>query len=117
MTRFMDNLQTEVLEMEFQEFSRGMATISESEFAKILMRYTKISSEDHKEYIDRVTENIKQDTVSRNRIVYCIETTPERLQYPIGLDLSPVQMEWDPTKKIETKERWFWLKEQSHKNP
>ncbi|XP_064636149.1 calcium uptake protein 3, mitochondrial-like isoform X8 [Lineus longissimus] len=61
--RFMDNLQTEVLEMEFQEFSRGMATISESEFAKILMRYTKISSDDHKEFIDRVGENIKEDSV------------------------------------------------------
>ncbi|GFR65127.1 mitochondrial calcium uptake family, member 3b [Elysia marginata] len=37
--RFMENLQSEVIEMEFLEFSRGLNTISEVEFARILLRY------------------------------------------------------------------------------
>ena len=39
---FMENLQTEVLEMEFLEFSKGLATITELDFAKILLRYTQL---------------------------------------------------------------------------
>ena len=38
--KFMENLQTEVLELEFNEFSRGFETISEEDFARILLRYT-----------------------------------------------------------------------------
>lgn len=38
--RFMENLQHEVLELEFHEFSKGHDTISELDFAKILLRYT-----------------------------------------------------------------------------
>lgn len=38
--RFMDNLQTEVLELEFYEFSKGNIAITEVDFAKILLRYT-----------------------------------------------------------------------------
>ena len=38
--RFMENLQEEVLEIEFQEFAKGYHKISEVEFAKILLRYT-----------------------------------------------------------------------------
>ena len=37
---FMENLQHEVLELEFHEFSKGCDTISELDFAKILLRYT-----------------------------------------------------------------------------
>ena len=36
----MENLQTEVLEMEFQEFAKGANTINEIDFARILLRYT-----------------------------------------------------------------------------
>lgn len=36
----MDNLQTEVLELEFYEFSKGNIAITEVDFAKILLRYT-----------------------------------------------------------------------------
>lgn len=36
--RFMDNLQTEVLQMEYQEFSKGAKTITELDFARILLR-------------------------------------------------------------------------------
>lgn len=38
--KFMDNLQTEVLELEFYEFSKGNLAITEVDFAKILLRYT-----------------------------------------------------------------------------
>uniref|UniRef100_A0A8D8VW60 Calcium uptake protein 3, mitochondrial n=1 Tax=Cacopsylla melanoneura TaxID=428564 RepID=A0A8D8VW60_9HEMI len=38
--RFMENLQTEVLEMEFQEFAKGAEVISELDFARIMLRYT-----------------------------------------------------------------------------
>ncbi|KAH7947221.1 hypothetical protein HPB52_008487 [Rhipicephalus sanguineus] len=54
--RFMDNLQTEVLELEFTEFSRGMPTISEVDFARILLRYTYIHSANYEAYIDRVKD-------------------------------------------------------------
>lgn len=41
----MENLQTEVLEMEFNEFSKGAPTISEMDFARILLRYTYLSTD------------------------------------------------------------------------
>ncbi|XP_067121661.1 calcium uptake protein 3, mitochondrial isoform X3 [Centruroides vittatus] len=59
--RFMDNLQTEVLELEFTEFSRGMPTISEVDFAQILLRYTYIHSSDYEAYIQRVQERIPDE--------------------------------------------------------
>lgn len=65
-SRFMQNLQTEVLELEFQEFSKGtlffievperliiykilqnlkgLGTITELDFAKILLRYTQLDT-------------------------------------------------------------------------
>lgn len=36
----MEDLQREVLEIEFNEFSKGMNKISSVEFAEILLRYT-----------------------------------------------------------------------------
>lgn len=42
---FMENLQTEVLEMEFQQFAKGGDTISEMDFAKILLRYTHLDTD------------------------------------------------------------------------
>ncbi|XP_048365640.1 calcium uptake protein 3, mitochondrial isoform X1 [Sphaerodactylus townsendi] len=42
--RFMDNLQTEVLEIEFLSYSNGMTTISEEDFAHILLRYTNVEN-------------------------------------------------------------------------
>ncbi|XP_064473701.1 calcium uptake protein 3, mitochondrial-like isoform X2 [Ornithodoros turicata] len=59
--RFMDNLQTEVLELEFTEFSRGMLTISEVDFARILLRYTYIHSANYEAYIERVMERIPEE--------------------------------------------------------
>nr|XP_037281997.1 calcium uptake protein 3, mitochondrial-like isoform X2 [Rhipicephalus microplus] len=59
--RFMDNLQTEVLELEFTEFSRGMPSISEVDFARILLRYTYIHSANYEAYIDRVKDRIPEE--------------------------------------------------------
>lgn len=44
-SRFMENLQTEVLEIEFNEFSKGLPAITELDFAKILLRYTYLQSD------------------------------------------------------------------------
>lgn len=44
--KFMQNLQTEVLELEFSEFSKGLPTISEVDFAKILLRYTYLDTDE-----------------------------------------------------------------------
>nr|CAB3263835.1 calcium uptake protein 3, mitochondrial [Phallusia mammillata] len=57
--QFMDNLQTEVLEMEFLAYSHGMATISETEFARVLLRFTEL--DDIEEQIEKVTERIQEE--------------------------------------------------------
>jgi len=54
---FMENLQTEVLELEFLEFSKGLNTISELDFAKILLRYTQLDLDAYDEYLDRLIES------------------------------------------------------------
>jgi len=43
----MENLQTEVLELEFHEFSKGHDTITEVDFAKILLRYTYLDTNEY----------------------------------------------------------------------
>ncbi|XP_026808437.1 calcium uptake protein 3, mitochondrial isoform X3 [Rhopalosiphum maidis] len=58
---FMENLQTEVLEMEFQQFAKGGDTISEMDFAKILLRYTHLDTNLCDTYLDRLLERIKMD--------------------------------------------------------
>ncbi|KAI3389176.1 hypothetical protein SNEBB_009731 [Seison nebaliae] len=49
---FINNLQEEILDIEFHEFSKGKVTISELEFAEILLRYTDVE--------DSVRESIKE---------------------------------------------------------
>ncbi|XP_074033033.1 calcium uptake protein 3, mitochondrial [Leptinotarsa decemlineata] len=56
---FMKHLQREVLELEFNEFSRGLMTISEVDFAKILLRYTYLGTAEYDKYINRLMENLK----------------------------------------------------------
>lgn len=58
--RFMENIQTEVLELEFNTFARGMPTITEEEFAKILLHYTIFSKDEQEEYIERLRNRIPQ---------------------------------------------------------
>ncbi|XP_017766907.1 PREDICTED: calcium uptake protein 3, mitochondrial isoform X3 [Eufriesea mexicana] len=54
---FMENLQHEVLELEFHEFSKGRETISELDFAKILLRYTHLDTDEYDKYLDRILIN------------------------------------------------------------
>ncbi|XP_018571317.1 calcium uptake protein 3, mitochondrial isoform X2 [Anoplophora glabripennis] len=57
--KFMLHLQTEVLELEFNEFSKGLPTISEVDFAKILLRYTYLDTDEYDMYLDRLLDRIK----------------------------------------------------------
>lgn len=59
--RFMDNLQTEVLEIEFLSYSKGMTTISEEDFARILLRYTTV--ENITGYLENVRQSIPDEKV------------------------------------------------------
>ncbi|XP_009210830.2 calcium uptake protein 3, mitochondrial isoform X5 [Papio anubis] len=57
--RFMDNLQTEVLEIEFLSYSNGMNTISEEDFAHILLRYTNV--ENTSVFLENVRSSIPEE--------------------------------------------------------
>jgi len=59
----MANLQTEVLEMEFNEFSHGTAKIHEQDFARILLRYTTLTKQAHEQYLDRLATRIPHSQV------------------------------------------------------
>lgn len=59
--KFMSNLQCEVLEIEFTEFSKGLLTISESEFAQVLLRYTNLSREVQEEQLQRVRDRLVRE--------------------------------------------------------
>jgi len=59
--RFMDNLQTEVLEIEFLSYSNGMNTISEEDFAHILLRYTNV--ENTSTYLENMRCRIPEEKV------------------------------------------------------
>lgn len=50
----MDNLQTEVLEIEFLSYSKGLPTISVLDFAQVLLRYTTVDN------VSSYLENVKQ---------------------------------------------------------
>ncbi|XP_038555761.1 calcium uptake protein 3, mitochondrial isoform X5 [Micropterus salmoides] len=56
---FMDNLQTEVLEIEFLSYSKGLPTISEEDFARILLRYTNV--DDVSGYLDNVRHSLPDE--------------------------------------------------------
>ena len=57
--KFMDNLQTEVLQMEYDEFAKGAQTITEVDFARILLRYTFLSSEEYKSILARLVKRLE----------------------------------------------------------
>ncbi|XP_013147368.1 PREDICTED: calcium uptake protein 3, mitochondrial isoform X1 [Papilio polytes] len=59
--QFMENLQTEVLELEFHEFSKGHETISEVDFAKILLRYTYLDTDEYDMYLDRLLDRVRDE--------------------------------------------------------
>ncbi|KAM0729295.1 Calcium uptake protein 3, mitochondrial [Formica fusca] len=54
--RFMENLQHEILELEFHEFSKGHNTINELDFAKILLRYTYLEPDEYDKYLDKMLD-------------------------------------------------------------
>ncbi|XP_067948189.1 calcium uptake protein 3, mitochondrial-like [Watersipora subatra] len=56
--KFTQNLQEEVLDMEFQQYAKGQKTISEEDFARVLLRYTNLSDASIDEYLMRVTDRI-----------------------------------------------------------
>ncbi|XP_059503926.1 calcium uptake protein 3, mitochondrial isoform X2 [Stegostoma tigrinum] len=57
--RFMDNIQTEILETEFLSYSKGMTTISEEDFARILLRYTNVDNTST--YLESVRQRIPEE--------------------------------------------------------
>lgn len=57
----MDNLQTEVLEIEFLSYSKGMPTIGEEDFAQVLLRYTNV--EDVSGYLENMRHSIPDEKV------------------------------------------------------
>lgn len=57
----MDNLQTEVLEIEFLSYSKGLPTISEEDFARILLRYTNV--DDVSGYLENVRHSMPDEKV------------------------------------------------------
>ncbi|XP_060650428.1 calcium uptake protein 3, mitochondrial isoform X1 [Drosophila nasuta] len=59
--KFMDNLQTEVLELEFNEFSKGQTHISELDFAKILLRYTYLATDEYDVFLERLLHRVKDE--------------------------------------------------------
>ncbi|GMT19740.1 hypothetical protein PFISCL1PPCAC_11037 [Pristionchus fissidentatus] len=58
---FYDNLQYEVMEIEFREFARGKKKISPVDFALMVLRYTILDREEYAEYIDRVAERTAEN--------------------------------------------------------
>ena len=72
--RFMDNLQTEVLEIEFLSYSRGLPTISEEDFAQILLRYTNV--DDVSGYMESVCHSMADEKVSCFSDLLCHRTLP-----------------------------------------
>lgn len=66
----MDNLQTEMLEIEFLTYSKGMTTISEEDFAKILLRFTNVDN------INSYLENVKHSIPDEKVQKMCYQVTP-----------------------------------------
>lgn len=63
----MDNLQTEVLEIEFLAYSKGMTSISEEDFARILLRYTTVDN--ISSYLENVHQSIPDEKVKASTLL------------------------------------------------
>lgn len=74
----MDNIQTEMLEIEFLTYSKGMTTISEEDFARILLRYTNV--EDIRSYLENVRQCIPDEKVMSNRTFMLNSFKRERVE-------------------------------------
>jgi hypothetical protein len=53
----MENFQKEILEIEFSEFSHGFKTISDLDFAEILLRYTNLDRDTKKLILKKVKKS------------------------------------------------------------
>lgn len=49
--------------MEFQQYAKGLTTISEEDFARTLLWYTNLSEASIEEYLDRVRDRISHSQV------------------------------------------------------
>ena len=61
---FYGNLQRELIEIEFQEFSRGKPRISPIEFTHLVLRYSVVDRSEQSPYIQRVCDRANEDQVS-----------------------------------------------------
>lgn len=61
--RFMEDLQVEVQEMEFLQFSKGMDTMRREDFAEWLLHYT--DEEDNEVYWENMKKRIPSGQVRR----------------------------------------------------
>lgn len=54
--RFYNNLQRELIEIEFHEFARGKTEISSVDFTRLVLRYSLLHQRDHLVYVKRIYE-------------------------------------------------------------
>ncbi|CAI5452944.1 unnamed protein product [Caenorhabditis angaria] len=59
--QFYENLQEELMEIEFHEFARGKSTISPVDFARLILRYSIVNLDDYHNYLQRVQERSNDD--------------------------------------------------------
>ncbi|KAI6176462.1 EF-hand domain-containing protein [Aphelenchoides bicaudatus] len=59
--QFYQNLQNELVEIEFNEFARGKNDITLVDFTRLIFRYTTIKLDDQSTYIQRVNERMSDD--------------------------------------------------------
>lgn len=51
--------------MEFQEFSKGAKTITEIDFARILLRYTFLNEDEYESVLERLYNRLRDDDESQ----------------------------------------------------
>ncbi|NP_001360534.1 EF-hand domain-containing protein [Caenorhabditis elegans] len=59
--QFYENLQEELMEIEFYEFARGKTAISPVDFARLILRYSIVNFDDYHKYLQRVQEKSDDD--------------------------------------------------------
>ncbi|PIC25688.1 hypothetical protein B9Z55_018524 [Caenorhabditis nigoni] len=59
--QFYENLQEELMEIEFYEFARGKSIISPVDFARLILRYSIVNFDDYHKYLQRVQEKSSDD--------------------------------------------------------
>lgn len=80
----MDNLQTEVLEIEFLAYSKGLTTISEEDFARILLRYTTVDN--ISSYLENVHQSIPDEKVKVSALLMTSTSTLQLTKAECPLD-------------------------------